>query len=121
MVKNILIVDDEEDICYLLKSILKRQTDAKIDIANSCKTGEHLLSKQSYDLAFLDMQLGDGTGADLIHFIKNESNQNPFIAVISAHTTSADIQKVKDLSVHEFIQKPLSREKIINCYLAAAG
>lgn len=120
-IKNILIVDDEEDICYLVKNILKRKTTAKIDISTTVNEAKKKLATSDYDLAFLDMRLNDGTGADVIEFIHSEIENPPFIAVISAYTSSEDQKLLNKLKINEFISKPLSREKIINCYLAAAG
>lgn len=120
VIENIIVVDDEQDICFLVKSILKRQTDAQIDICHSVSEAIKMLSESSYDLAFFDMRLNDGTGEDLIEFVKEKSIIKPYIAVISAYTSANDMDSLKKLEINEFIPKPLSREKIINCYHAAA-
>lgn len=120
-IKRILIVDDEEDICYLVKNILKRKTSALIDISTSVKEAKQKLTNSDYDLTFLDMRLNDGTGAEVIEFIYKELAHTPFIAVISAYASDEDLKQLNKLNINEFIAKPLSREKILNCYLAAAG
>lgn len=121
VIDNILIVDDEQDICYLVKNILKRVSSAQIDICTSVSDAIDQLKSEKYDLTFLDMRLNDGTGAELVEFIHEELEINPYIAVISAYTSSKDIEKLKGLEIDEFISKPLSREKIINCYLEASA
>ncbi|MEO9531080.1 MAG: response regulator [Crocinitomicaceae bacterium] len=118
-IKNILIVDDEEDICFLVKSILKRKSSARIDICTSVKDAIEKLSSEDYDLAFFDMRLNDGTGSDLIDFVHSKLDTNPYIAVISAYTSDADMEKLRELKINQFIPKPLSREKIIGCYVDA--
>ena len=120
-INKILIVDDEDDICYLLKNILQRQTEASIHIATSVSEAKGKLNENIYDLTFFDMQLGDGLGIDLINLISESKDQNPYVAVISAYTSSSDLQLIDKLNVDEFIPKPLSREKIIQCYLAATA
>lgn len=119
-IRHILIVDDEEDICYLVKNILKRKTTAKIDISTSVVEAKAKLANKHYDLAFLDMRLNDGSGADVIEFIHDKIDNPPFIAVISAYNSEEDLKLLNTLKINQFISKPLSREKIINCYLAAA-
>lgn len=119
-INNILIVDDEEDICYLIKSILKRHTSATIDICNSVSKAIEKLDKHAYDLTFFDMRLNDGTGEDLINYVHNHKKNNlPYIAVISAYASQSDLNHLTTLNIDEFIAKPLSSQEIINCYLSA--
>ncbi len=120
-IKQILIVDDEVDICYLIKSILKRKSTAHIDICNSVADASIKLKELHYDLAFFDMRLNDGSGEELINMVHKEGEPKPYIAVISAYTSEADMNKLTSLHINEFIPKPLSSEKIINCYLAATA
>ena len=120
-IKNILIVDDEEDICFLIKSILKRKSSARIDICTSVKDAIKKLSFENYDLTFFDMRLNDGTGADLVDYVQNNLDSTPYVAVISAYTSSEDMKYLADLNINQFIPKPLSREKIIDCYVNASS
>lgn len=117
---NILIVDDEKDICLLVRSILKRQTSATIHVAYSVSEGKKKLQEVNYDLVFFDVRLRDGSGIDLVKFAQSELTQLPYIAMISAYTSKLDLEAVEELNVNEFIPKPLSSEKIINCYYAAS-
>lgn len=119
--RHILIVDDEQDICFLVRNILKRKTTASIDVAYSVSDAKKKLSTGKYDLAFFDLRLQDGTGVDLVKFTQAEIKNLPYIAVISAYTSTIDVSELEDLQINEFIPKPLSSEKIINCFLAASA
>jgi two-component SAPR family response regulator len=120
-INNILIVDDEVDICYLIKSVLKRNTVATIDLCNSVSKAMEKLEENDYDLAFFDMRLNDGTGEDLInHIHAKDDKQLPYIALISAYTSQADLDYFSTLKIDQFIAKPLSSKEIINCYLSAS-
>jgi two-component SAPR family response regulator len=119
-INNILIVDDEKDICYLVKSILRKETDAHIDICTSVKGALLKLKDQQYDLTFFDIRLNDGSGKDLAKFVANEVNYTPYIAFISAYTSYEDQQDLRSLNYDKFIEKPLSREKILNCLQEAS-
>lgn len=119
--EHILIVDDEQDICLLVKSILKRNSEAKIDVAYSTREAKEKLQKNNYDLVFFDLRLQDGTGIDLIKFTQATIEKLPYIAVISAYTSSVDVNELEELKINEFIPKPLSSKKIINCFLAASA
>lgn len=119
--QNILIVDDERDICLLVRSILKRKTAAKIDLAYSVSEGKEKLHEVNYDLVFFDVRLRDGSGIELVEEVRSNRETPPYIAMISAYTSKVDLEVMDDLNVNEFIPKPLSSEKIINCYLAASA
>jgi CheY-like chemotaxis protein len=121
-IEHILIVDDEEDICFLLKSILKRNSDAQIDICNSVSCAkERLRSSSKYDLAFIDMRLNDGTGDEVVEFVRQNKKEQPYIAIISAYSSEIDKEHLNSLEINEFIPKPLTTQKIINCYYAASA
>lgn len=119
--ENILIVDDEQDICLLVKSILRRNSEAIIDVSYSVSDAKQKLEKNSYDLAFFDLRLQDGSGVELIKYLKSKFTTIPYIVVISAYTSSVDMESLNELNINEFIPKPLTSNKIINCFLAATA
>lgn len=119
-ISRILVVDDEEDICFLIKSILKRVSSAQVDICTTVSDAFIKMHDHEYDLTFFDMRLNDGTGKDLINYVHNEVDFDPYIAVISAYTSHEDLQNLEPLNYDKFIPKPLSREKIINCLQEAS-
>jgi DNA-binding NtrC family response regulator len=106
-----LIIDDETDICYLLKGIL-RSRDIEANYASTLAEGEALLRQNDPDIIFLDNHLPDGFGVDRIHQIKE---LNPFckVVMITAHDTSSDRDKAYKEGVDFFIGKPFTREMII--------
>ncbi len=67
--KKILIIDDEEDFCFIFKSyLLKKGCDAFV--AHSLDAGFKLIDTVKPDVVFLDNNLPDGDGwekAELIH------------------------------------------------------
>jgi len=121
-IEHILIVDDEEDICFLLKNILKRESNAKIDICHSVSCARSKLDSEiNYDLAFIDMRLNDGTGEEIVEFAQNAVKKQPYIVIISAYSSVIDMERIDRLEINEFIAKPLTTQKIISCYHAASA
>ena len=59
--KKILIIDDETDLCLLLKNYFLRKKN-EVTVAHSLKEGEKLLHNIHPDILFLDNNLPDGTG-----------------------------------------------------------
>ncbi len=106
-----LIVDDEVDICYLLKGIL-RYKNIDADYVTSLSEAQEFVKSQSPALIFLDNHLSDGIGIDNIRKFK-EHNPSSVIVMITAHDTPADRQKAYSEGVDYFIGKPFTRDIIL--------
>ncbi len=106
-----LIVDDEMDICYLLKGIL-RNMNIEADYATSLTEARQKLEKFDPPVIFLDNHLTDGFGIDYISKFKQLHPQAK-IVMITAHDTATDRQKAYGEGVDYFIGKPFTRETIV--------
>jgi two-component system, OmpR family, response regulator len=106
-----LIIDDETDICYLLKGIL-RHKNIEAAYATSLAEGEQLLQEYNPSLIFLDNYLPDGFGVDHIRRIKEEFPSSK-IVMLTAHDSSSDREKAYREGVDFFIGKPFTRDIII--------
>ena len=63
--KKIVVVDDEADICFLLKRFLSKN-DFIVETAQNGKDGLALIESVSPDLVMTDFRLGDITGTELL-------------------------------------------------------
>lgn len=106
-----LIIDDETDVCYLLKGIL-RQKNIDASYAGSLADGEDFIREKVPDFIFLDNHLPDGFGVDRIRHLKQE---HPLckIVMITAHDTPADREKAYLEGVDYFIGKPFTKDVIL--------
>jgi two-component system OmpR family response regulator len=108
--KEILIVDDEMDICYLLKGILK-QKNFDSTFANTLSDAQKALDEEPPSLLILDNRLPDGMGIDFIPYVK-EKYPTVKILMVSAFDSSIDKSQAYDNGADFFIGKPLNREVI---------
>ena len=106
-----LIVDDEIDICYLLKGIL-RYMNIEADYVTSLHDAKDILKTTEPPLIFLDNHLSDGLGIEYISTIKQEHPDSK-IVMITAHDTASDRHKAYTEGVDFFIGKPFTRDMII--------
>ena len=106
-----LIVDDEIDICYLIKGIL-RYMNIEADYVTSLSDARNILKSSDPPLIFLDNHLSDGLGIEYISTIKQEHPDSK-IVMITAHDTATDRQKAYHEGVDFFIGKPFTRDTII--------
>lgn len=66
--KKIVIIDDEEDLCHLMKTyFLKLNHD--VFIANTLRGGLSLMKEVSPDVLFIDNNLPDGLGWEEMSFL----------------------------------------------------
>ena len=108
---KILIIDDEPDIGSTLSGILSDEGH-KVTVALNAQQGLRLLSKELPDVCFLDVWLPDADGLDVLEKIKSASPEVSVI-MISGHATIETAVKCTRLGAIDFIEKPLSLEKIL--------
>lgn len=108
---KVLIVDDEPDICFLLKLQLDKMGFIT-DIAHTIKKAVEMSIPLDYDLVFLDLNLPDGNGLTLVPKLK-EKNPEIKIVVCSAHDSSDERRKVADAGVLGFLSKPFSTRSVL--------
>jgi two-component system, OmpR family, response regulator len=108
--QKILIIDDEKDLCELIKLILKDEH-FKIDCAFSLKEGKQKWRDQVPPIVLLDQNLPDGSGLDLIGFYPTLLNQSKVI-MITADTQPATKALAIAAGIEYFIQKPFSLKLI---------
>ena len=105
---KVLLVDDEVDICLLLSGILQREG-FQTAYALSLEDAKAKLSTDKFEAVFLDLNLPDGVGYQLIPAIK-ESNDAKVI-VVSAY--DSEKKKATEEGADYFIAKPFNRESIL--------
>ena len=111
MAKQILIIDDETSIRETLSGILEDEGFSPI-CAPSAEEGIAILEEKNVDLILLDIWLGDNMdGLTALEKIK-EVYSLPVI-MISGHGTIETAVKATRKGAFDFVEKPLSYDKII--------
>ena len=110
-IKNVLIVDDEEDLCWLLTNALQGKG-YNVSTANGIIEGMACLKKEAPDLILLDLKLPDGDGMDMLTEIKAAAPQT-IVVIISAYGSEEKRAEAEDKGVHGFIDKPFTEESIL--------
>ena len=114
MHKEILVIDDNPDIRFLICNILKEKDFIVRSAANYDQDVLEINGKLP-DLAIIDIKLdkADKDGIDLLKLIINKKKLTPVI-MISGHATVQIAVEAIRLGAYEFIEKPFSTEKILN-------
>ncbi len=109
---RILVVDDEEDLCEILKFNLENEG-YEVDTANSAEEALKL-DISSYNLLLLDVMMGEISGFKMANIIKkdNKTTHVPII-FITAKDTENDTVTGFNLGADDYISKPFSLREVI--------
>ncbi|PLX65754.1 MAG: sigma-54-dependent Fis family transcriptional regulator [Denitrovibrio sp.] len=108
---NILIVDDEKNICTTIQGILEDEG-YFADYALNFKDGVAKLKSGSFDILFLDIWLPDRDGIDGLKEIKKYFPELE-VVIISGHGNIENAVEAIRLGAYDFLEKPLSLERIL--------
>lgn len=114
MHKEILVIDDNADIRYLICNILREKNFTVRSAANFDQAILEI-NKKIPDLAIIDIKLDktEKDGIDLLKLIIKKNKLTPVI-MISGHASVQIAVEAIRLGAYEFIEKPFSTEKILN-------
>ncbi len=109
---KILIIDDEPGIRTVLSDIIKDENH-KVVTAGDGFEGLTILKEEVIDLVILDVWLPNMGGIDVLKEIKKEYPDIEVI-MISGHANIDIAVKAVKLGAYDFLEKPLSLDKIVN-------
>lgn len=109
---QLLAVDDEEDLCEILKFNLENEG-YRVDTANSA---EEALQRDltRYDLLLLDVMMGEISGFQMADMLKsNKDTAHIPIIFITAKDTENDTVTGFNIGADDYISKPFSLREVI--------
>ena len=109
--KRILVVDDEDNIGRSLRLILEREGYAVAVCRSTAEFRKHPDAERA-DVFLFDVRLPDGSGIDLLRSVRQNGNPAPAV-MISGHGTIADAVEATRAGAFDFLEKPLSRDKVL--------
>jgi two-component system nitrogen regulation response regulator NtrX len=107
-----LVVDDEKNIRETLKDVLEDEGYA-VHLAENGHAAFELLDRHPVDVILLDLWLPEIGGMDVLKILKERYDHLPVI-IISGHGNIDTAVKATKIGAFDFIEKPLSIERILN-------
>jgi two-component system, NtrC family, nitrogen regulation response regulator NtrX len=111
MNETILVVDDETSICQSLSAILSDEG-FQVLVAGSGEEAIKKFEEEMPQLVLLDIWLPGMDGLDTLKAIK-AAHPNVLVIMMSGHGTIETAVKATKLGAFDFIEKPLSLDKVI--------
>jgi two-component system nitrogen regulation response regulator NtrX len=112
MKARILVIDDESAIRDTMRMILEYEGH-EVLAAGSGPEGLALVEREAPDLVFLDVKMPGLDGLEVLSRLRGLSEALP-VVIISAHGTSATALEAGRLGAFRFIEKPLSKEQVLD-------
>lgn len=111
MARSVLIIDDEAAIRQSLSGALKDEN-YEVMTAGSGEEGLGLVLNGSFDAVLLDVWMPGIDGMETLRRIK-ASSPDQLVIIMSGHGTVETAVKATKLGAYDFIEKPLSLEKLL--------
>ena len=109
MLKNILIIDDDERLRELLDEYLTEKN-YKIYHSDDFNSGKEILEYFIFDLIIVDRMMPSGDGINLINIIKEKSN-TPVILLTAMGEPENKIEGLK-IGADDYLAKPFEPEEL---------
>ena len=114
------MVDDDEDMLMLMKSLLTKQGFSVLTLADGKQVLENMVGFHPH-LVILDINLGDTDGREICRSIKTHPNFSEIPVILYSAQSWPDLS-IADCKANTFIQKPFSRQfflEKIEAFIAA--
>jgi DNA-binding NtrC family response regulator len=113
---NILVVDDEPDICHVLEETL---TGNRITTAHSGSDALRLLRGERFEVLLLDLRMPGMSGLEVLKVLKAEGVGTE-VVILTAHGDVKSAVTAMKLGAHDYLQKPFDLTDIEQIVLRAA-
>lgn len=113
MLKNskILVCDDDETLCYLLKEQLLEEGYA-VDTVYDGSFAIDAVKRKNYDLLLLDLNMNDVQGDEVLKFVKDYNSSMQVVILTAQSEVRSAIQCIK-MGAYDFITKPYNFDELL--------
>lgn len=103
---KILVVDDEEEICELTRSFLRKKNYCTLG-ATSAQEAIEVVKREQPHIVLLDIRLGVDSGIETLRQLK-EIDKNIKVIMVTALNDEKSIAQAKSLGADDYISKPFT-------------
>ena len=113
MIKNakILVCDDDETLCYLLKEQLLEEGFV-VDTVYDGSLAIEAIKGKNYDILLLDLNMGEVSGEDVLKFVNDYTSSLQVIVLTAQSDVKKAIECIK-MGAYDFINKPYNFDELL--------
>ncbi|MFK0734771.1 MAG: response regulator [Gloeotrichia echinulata IR180] len=105
--KRILLIDDNDDLGFLVSTCLEEFGSWKVSIANHAEEGLNLAKAQKPDIILLDVMMPEMNGITLFGLLQSEPKTQAIpVIFMTAKVQNSDLELYNSLGVKGVITKP---------------
>jgi len=109
---QILIVDDEESITFLLQTELEEFPQYGVEVALNGTEAINLIQSKLYDVVLLDIKMPRVGGLEVLKFVTEHSPSTQVIMLTNVVDVKTAIETIK-LGAYDFVSKPYDRDQLL--------
>lgn len=113
---NILVVDDEEKICELIKIFLESAFPFhSVVAAPNAAQAMQKFANQDFDLVIIDHVMPGKAGIEFVEQLRNSVKFNKLkVVLISGYLQQEDVLTAIQLGIKHIVVKPFTRQQLIH-------
>ncbi len=114
--RKVLIVDDEDMTQELLKHVIERMNMKNLQVltAGNGETALEIIDDERPDLILLDVVLPTISGYDVCRQVRQISDYDPYIIILTARGNSNDRQRAETIGANDFMTKPFNPSRLLS-------
>jgi len=109
--KNILVVDDDENVTDVLSFVLAK-SGYNVLTAGNGRTGYDLYSSHSPDLVLLDLKMPEWDGLTVLKQIRISDRETPVVLMTGYATIDSSIEAFK-IGISDYVTKPFNFDRLL--------
>lgn len=108
---TVLVVDDQPNMLRTLRVMLEG-AGYEVELASGVEQACSAVTRATFDLVLTDLKMGDGSGLDVLAFVRERSPQSSVIFMTAHGTIESAVDAVRR-GANDYLQKPFGEEEIL--------
>lgn len=116
---NLLLVDDDETFCTVLKSALEKRS-FQVSVAYNVKVAIVLAAQTKPEFAIIDLRIGYDSGLELVKQLMSLDNNTRIVILTGYSSIATAVEAIKLGAIH-YLTKPANTHEIVNALSKIEG
>jgi two-component system phosphate regulon response regulator PhoB len=110
---SILVIDDDPVAAKLLERIFVGKGH-QVDVVRDIGSGRRALERKGHDVLILDIFLPDGSGWEILKFVRSELHLTLPVIVLTGHRQDEFAKRAIELGADDYVTKPFSPRDLLS-------
>jgi len=116
---NLLLVDDDETFCSVLKPALEKRN-FQVSVANNVKNGMSLAEQTEPEYAVIDLRIGHDSGLEMVKKLISLDGNTQIVMLTGFASIATAVEAIKLGAIH-YLTKPANADEIVNALYKNEG